>query len=197
MINVLVIGSGGREHAIAWNVRQSRKLKKLYALPGNPGTAALAENVSGISVDDHAAIVAFCKDRQIDLVIVGPEAPLAAGLVDLLSVEEIGCFGPKQAAAQIESSKAFAKDFMARHHIPTAPYATFHQFDEAVPYLDSVDYPIVIKASGLAAGKGVILPETMDEAKSTLKAILVDKTFGDAGREVVIEERLIDRKSVV
>ena len=194
MINVLVIGSGGREHAIAWNVRQSRKLKKLYALPGNPGTAALAENVSGISVDDHAAIVAFCKDRQIDLVIVGPEAPLATGLVDLLSVEEIGCFGPKQAAAQIESSKVFAKNFMARHHIPTARYATFSNFDEAMNYLQSAEYPIVIKASGLAAGKGVILPETMDEAKSTLKAILVDKTFGDAGREVVIEERLIGQE---
>ena len=190
MMNVLVIGSGGREHAIVWKVRQSPKLNQLYALPGNPGTAELAENISGISVADHAAIVALCKDKQIDLVLVGPEAPLAAGLADSLEAAGIRCFGPKQAAAQIESSKVFAKDFMAKHHIPTARYATFHQFDEAVQHLDSVDYPVVIKASGLAAGKGVILPETMDEAKYTLKAILVDKTFGDAGREVVIEERL-------
>src|SRR5687767_14288268 len=111
-MNVLVIGSGGREHAIVWKVCQSPKLKKLYALPGNPGTAELAENVRGVSVDDHTAIVAFCKDNQIDLVIVGPEAPLAAGLVDSLSAENIHCFGPTRAAAQIESSKAFAKDFM-------------------------------------------------------------------------------------
>ena len=193
-MNVLIIGSGGREHAIVWKVRQSPRLNKLYALPGNPGTAELAENISGISIDDHAAIVALCKGEQIDLVIVGPEAPLASGIVDTLSAEGIHCFGPKQAAAQIESSKVFAKDFMARHHIPTAQYATFHQFDEAVRYLDSVDYPVVIKASGLAAGKGVILPETMDEAKSTLKAILVDKTFGDAGNEVIIEERLVGQE---
>jgi phosphoribosylamine---glycine ligase len=193
-MNVLVIGSGGREHAIVWKVRQSPKLNNLYVLPGNPGTAELAENINGISVDDHAAIVTLCKGEQIDLVIVGPEAPLASGIVDSLSAEGIRCFGPKQAAAQIESSKVFAKDFMARHHIPTARYATFHRFDEAVRYLDSTDYPIVIKASGLAAGKGVILPETMDEAKSTLKVILVDKTFGDAGNEVVIEERLIGQE---
>jgi phosphoribosylamine--glycine ligase len=189
-MNVLVIGSGGREHAIVWKVSQSSKLTKLYALPGNPGTAELAENVSEISVDDHAAVASFCKDKQIDLVIVGPEAPLAAGLVDSLSTEGIRCFGPSQAAAQIEASKSFAKDFMARHNIPTAKYATFSNYDEAVRYLESVNYPIVIKASGLAAGKGVILPETDEEAKSTLEDILVKKIFGEAGAEVVIEERM-------
>ena len=193
-MNVLVIGSGGREHAIVWKVRQSPKLKNLYSLPGNPGMVGLAETVSGISVDDHAVIAAFCKDKQIDLVIVGPETPLAGGLADSLSAEGIRCFGPKQAAAQIEASKVFAKDFMARQHIPTARYATFTQFEEAIRYLDSVDQPIVIKASGLAAGKGVILPETKDEAKSTLKSILVDKAFGDAGEEVVIEECLIGQE---
>ena len=191
MTNVLVIGSGGREHAIAWKVNESPKLKKLYALPGNPGTAQLAENISEISVDDHAAIVAFCKDRRINLVIIGPEAPLASGMADSLSAEGIRCLGPKRGAARIESSKVFAKDFMARHQIPTARYATFSNFDEAVRYFESVDYPTVIKASGLAAGKGVILPETMGEAKATLKSILVDKVFGDAGNEVVIEECLI------
>lgn len=189
-MNVLVIGSGGREHAIIWKVSQSPKLTKLYALPGNPGTAELAENVSGISVDDHLAVTSFCKNKQIDLVIVGPEAPLAAGLVDSLSAEGIRCFGPSQAAAQIEASKSFAKDFMARHNIPTAKYATFSNYDEAVRYLESLDYPIVIKASGLAAGKGVILPETNEEAKSTLEDILVKKVFGEAGAEVVIEERM-------
>jgi phosphoribosylamine--glycine ligase len=189
-MNVLVIGSGGREHAIVWKVSQSPKLTKLYVLPGNPGTVELAENVSGISVDDHAAVASFCKVKQIDLVIVGPEAPLAAGLVDSLSAERIRCFGPSQAAAEIEASKVFAKDFMARHHIPTARYATFTRIDEALRYLDKVDYPIVIKASGLAAGKGVILPETDEEAKSTLEEILVKKTFGEAGTEVVIEERM-------
>lgn len=189
-MNVLVIGSGGREHTIVWKVSQSAKLTKLYALPGNPGTAELAENVNRISVDDHAAVASFCKDKQIDLVIVGPEAPLAAGLVDSLSAEGIRCFGPSQAAAQIEASKSFAKDFMARHNIPTAKYATFSNYDEAIRYLESVDCPIVIKASGLAAGKGVILPETDEEAKSTLEDILVKKVFGEAGAEVVIEERM-------
>ena len=193
-MNVLVIGSGGREHAIVWKAKQSPRLKNLYVLPGNPGTAELAENVSGMSVDDHAAIVDFCKQKDIDLVLVGPEAPLAAGLADSLWAGGISCFGPKRAAAQIEASKVFAKDFMARHHIPTARYATFRQFEEAIQYLDSLEDPIVIKASGLAAGKGVLLPETIDEAKATLKSILLEKTFGDAGREVVIEERLVGQE---
>ena len=193
-MNVLVIGSGGREHAIVWKVSQSLNLKRLYALPGNPGMAELAEIVSGISIDDHTALVDFCKQKNIDLVIVGPEAPLAAGLADSLFAEGIHCFGPKQAAAQIEASKVFAKEFMARHHIPTARYASFDQLDEAIQYLESVDHPIVIKASGLAAGKGVILPETFDEAKVALKSILVERVFGDAGSEVVIEECLMGQE---
>jgi phosphoribosylamine--glycine ligase len=193
-MKVLVIGSGGREHAIAWKVSQSPKLNRLYTLPGNPGIAKLAEIVSGISVDDHAAVVDFCKQKNIDLVIVGPEAPLADGLVDSLATRGIRCFGPKQAAAQIEASKVFAKDFMARHNIPTAKYTAFNQLDQAVQYLESVEYPIVIKASGLAAGKGVILPETIEEAKATLKSILIEKTFGNAGDEVIIEERLIGQE---
>jgi phosphoribosylamine---glycine ligase len=193
-MNVLVIGSGGREHAIVWKVRGSPKLNKLYALPGNPGMAQFAENVMGISLEDHAAIAAFCKNKRIDLVIVGPEAPLAAGLVDSLSSAEMRCFGPMQAAAQIEASKVFAKDFMARHRIPTARYATFSNYDEAVQFLKAVDYQIVIKASGLAAGKGVILPHTPEEAIAALNSILLDKTFGEAGSQVVIEERLIGQE---
>ncbi len=131
-MNVLLIGSGGREHAIAWKVGQSPKLNNLYALPGNPGIAELAEILPGISVDDHSAVVDFCQQKNVDLVIVGPEAPLAAGLADSLSAAGIRCFGPSRAAAQIEASKVFAKDFMARHHIPTARYASFDQLEEAI-----------------------------------------------------------------
>jgi phosphoribosylamine--glycine ligase len=167
-MNILIIGSGGREHAIAWKVAQSPRLTKLYIAPGNAGTADCGENVL-LDVSDHADVVRFCKEKQIDLVLVGPEGPLAAGLVDSLSAAGIPCFGPNQAAAQIEASKVFAKDFMARHHIPTARYATFTQLDEAFRYLESVDYPIVIKASGLAAGKGVILPETKKRRSPRLK----------------------------
>jgi phosphoribosylamine---glycine ligase len=195
MMNVLVIGSGGREHAMAWKIRQSPKLKKLYALPGNPGTASLGENVEAIRVDNHTAVAAFCRDKEIDLVMVGPETPLAAGLVDSLAAKGIRCFGPRQAAAQIEASKVFAKDFMVRHQIPTARYAVFRQIDDAIQYLQAVDYPLVIKASGLAAGKGVILPDTVEDAKATLKSILVDKAFGEAGNEVVIEERLFGQEA--
>ncbi|MBL8078300.1 MAG: phosphoribosylamine--glycine ligase [Anaerolineales bacterium] len=189
-MNILLIGSGGREHAIAWKINQSSKLKQLYVLPGNAGTSEIAETVNDISAEDHQAVIKFCKEKMIDLVIVGPEVPLAAGIVDSLSAEGIRCFGPTQAAAQIEASKVFSKNFMARHNIPTARYATFTKLDDALGYLDKVDHPIVIKASGLAAGKGVILPETTEEAESTLKSILIEKSFGDAGTEVVIEERL-------
>ena len=189
-MDVLVIGSGGREHAITWKVVQSPKAEKVFVLPGNPGTSQIATNVEGVSVDNHQDVIGFCKTNQVDLVIVGPEIPLADGLVDSLSDAGIRIFGPKQAAAQIEASKVFSKDFMARHNIPTARYVTFTRIDEATRYLQSIDYPIVIKASGLAAGKGVILPETDDEAKSTLEDILVKKVFGEAGAEVVIEERM-------
>jgi phosphoribosylamine--glycine ligase len=189
-MKVLIIGSGGREHAITWKVAQSPKAEQIFVLPGNPGIAQVAKNVDGISVNDHVAVVAFCKANQIDLVIVGPEVPLADGLVDSLSAEGIRCFGPSQAAAQIEASKVFAKDFMARHNIPSARYKKFTKLVDAVKHLQSVDYPIVIKASGLAAGKGVILPETDEEARSTLEDILVKKVFGEAGTEVVIEERM-------
>ena len=188
-MNVLIIGSGGREHAMAWKVAQSPRLTKLYIAPGNAGTATCGENVL-LDVNQRADVVRFCAEKKIDLVLVGPEVPLANGFVDSLSDAGIRCFGPKQAAAEIEASKSFAKDFMARHNIPTAKYGTFTRLDEALDYLNKVDYPIVIKASGLAAGKGVVLPETEDEAKSTLEEILVDKTFGDAGNEVVIEERM-------
>ncbi len=189
-MNILIIGSGGREHAIAWKVAQSPRAEKIFALPGNPGIGQVAENVSGVSADDHEAVICFCQKEQIDLVIVGPEIPLAGGLADSLSGSGIRCFGPSQAAAQIESSKVFSKDFMTRHDIPTARYAAFDQLSDALKYLENVDYSVVIKASGLAAGKGVILPKTLDEAKSALTEIMEKGAFGDAGSEVVIEERI-------
>jgi phosphoribosylamine--glycine ligase len=188
-MNILLIGSGGREHALAWKVAQSPRLKKLYIAPGNAGTSACGENVL-LNVGNHAEVIRFCKETQIDLVIVGPEIPLAAGIVDDLSKNGIAAFGPKKSAAQIEASKVFSKNFMARHNIPTARYATFDKLEAALKYLNSVDYPIVIKASGLAAGKGVILPETTEQANTTLESMFVGKAFGDAGAEVVIEERM-------
>lgn len=188
-MNVLIIGSGGREHAMAWKVAQSPRLTKLYIAPGNAGTGDCGENVL-LDVTSHADVVRFCKEKQIDLVLIGPEIPLADGLADSLSAERIRCFGPSQAAAQIEASKVFSKNFMVRHHIPTARYAAFNKVKDAIAFLEKIDYPIVIKASGLAAGKGVVLPETFDEAKTILESILIDKTFGDAGSEVIIEERL-------
>ncbi len=188
-MNVLLVGAGGREHAMAWTLAQSPKLTKLYAAPGNPGMAALAECVS-LRPEDHAALAAFCREKGVDLVLVGPEAPLAAGLTDDLLAAGVKVFGPTKAAAQIEASKVFAKHFMARHGIPTARYAVFRRHAEAVRFLETVDYPIVIKASGLAAGKGVILPASKEEALAALEAVMVRREFGAAGEEVVIEERL-------
>jgi phosphoribosylamine--glycine ligase / phosphoribosylformylglycinamidine cyclo-ligase len=188
-MDILIIGSGGREHAIAWKVVQSSRLAKLYIAPGNPGTAGLGENVN-LNLNDHLAISRFCKEKVVDLVIIGSEAPLAAGLVDDLASQGIRAFGPRKAAAQIESSKVFAKQFMARHGIPTARFDTFNNLKKAMTYLDSVNYPVVVKASGLAAGKGVVLPESKDEAVAALEAMLVKKEFGPAGTEVVIEEHL-------
>lgn len=188
-MNILLIGSGGREHALAWKLAQSPRLSKLYIAPGNSGTSDFGENVS-LDVNDHAGVIRFCQQHQIDLVMVGPEAPLADGIADALTGAGIRCFGPHQAAARIEASKAFAKDFMARHRIPTARYATFHQLTDALAYIETLNSPFVIKASGLAAGKGVILPETLEEAKTVLREILEDGVFGAAGQQVVIEERM-------
>lgn len=189
-MNILIIGFGGREHAIAWKLFQSPKLSKLYVLPGNPGTDTLGENITDISIDDHDAVAAFCREKHVDLVIVGPESPLAAGIADSLSAAGIRCFGPHREAARIESSKSFAKQFMIQHGIPTARYAVFKNHSEAVHHLEQVDYPVVIKASGLAAGKGVKLPETKAETLAALEAVMVRRDYGAAGDEVVIEERL-------
>ena len=188
-MKVLIIGSGGREHAIAWKVAQSALLEKLYIAPGNPGTALLGENVA-VQVDDHAAIIRLCRDAHIDLVVIGPEAPLAAGLADNLRAAGFKVFGPSRAAAEIEASKVFSKAFMLRHAIPTASYAAFTAFDPALAYLRALPYPVVIKASGLAAGKGVMVPENAAEAENALRQIMLAHEFGAAGDQVVIEERL-------
>jgi phosphoribosylamine--glycine ligase/phosphoribosylformylglycinamidine cyclo-ligase len=188
-MNILVVGSGGREHAIAWKVSQSPRLSKLYVAPGNAGTALAGENVP-IDADDIPRLVAFARQAQVDLVLVGPEAALAGGLVDALIQAGIRAFGPTQAAAEIESSKVFAKNFMRRHGIPTARFATFTDYDTAIEHLRQVDYPVVVKTSGLAAGKGVLLPATPEDARDAVRLIMVERAFGEAGDAVVIEERL-------
>lgn len=188
-MNILIVGSGGREHALAWKAAQSPRCSKLFTAPGNAGTAELGQNVP-IAVEDIAGLVAFSVQEKIDLVIVGPEAALGEGLVDALHAAGIPAFGPTQAAARIETSKAFAKQFMARHGIPSARFAVFTDYEAARKYLEQVPYPVVIKASGLAAGKGVILPETLEEGCEALHAMLVGDAFGRAGEEVIIEERL-------
>jgi len=190
-MNVLIVGSGGREHALAWKAAQSPRLARLFVAPGNPGTAALrgAQNVP-IKAMDSAALVAFARANDVHLVIVGPEDPLAGGLADDLRAAGVPVFGPSRAATQIESSKAFAKLFMARHGIPTARFGVFTDFYQAIDHLLSIDYPVVIKASGLAAGKGVIVPDCADDAEKALRQIMLDRAFGAAGDEVVIEERL-------
>ncbi len=196
-MNLLLLGSGGREHALAWKLAQSSKLTHLYALPGNPGIGQIAELIPG-SVNDLDYIVSVAQEKAIDLVVVGPEDPLAAGITDRLHNAGIPTFGPSQAAAQLESSKAFSKAFMARHNIPTAAYQSFTNFDEALAFFSQFPLPNslfpVIKASGLAAGKGVILPETLEEGEEALREIMLDKRFGNAGAEVVIEERLTGRE---
>lgn len=188
-MRVLIVGSGGREHALAWKLAQSPRRPELFFAPGNDGMAALGSRVP-LAVDDAAGLAAFALRERIDLVVIGPEAALAAGVSDRLLSAGVPVFGPTQAAAQLEISKRFAKEFMQRHSIPTARFAAFSDFEEACAYLRSVDHPVVIKAAGLAAGKGVIIPESPDEGLAALRAMLVDRRFGAAGDEVIIEERL-------
>lgn len=190
-MRVLVVGNGGREHAIAWKLTQSTQLQELFVAPGNGGTQALpkTQNVP-INLSEIAKLQEFAAQQAIDLTIVGPEAPLVDGIVDRFTAAGLPIFGPSRAAAQLEGSKAFAKAFMQRHGIPTGQSASFTDFDEAMRYLRGLDEAPVVKASGLAAGKGVILPDTLDEAAETVKSMLLDGRFGRAGEEVVLEERL-------
>lgn len=189
-MNVLLVGSGGREHALAWKIAQSPQLDKLWIAPGNPGTALYGKNIP-LAVDDVNELVHFASEHLVDLVVIGPEASLAAGLADACKHAGIAVFGPDRLAAQIETSKGFSKQFMQRHGIPTAKFAVFNALEPALAYLSHVDTPIVIKASGLASGKGVILPDTIEQAATVLQDMLENGVFGAAGEEVIIEERLV------
>lgn len=194
-MNVLVLGSGGREHAFTWKIAQSANLTKLYVAPGNAGTQAIAENVA-IGVNDFEAIKTLVLEKSIELVVVGPEEPLVRGIVDFFkkdeALQQVKIVGPSAEGAQLEGSKDYSKAFMERHNIPTAKYATFldSQLEEGLAYLDTIDGPYVLKADGLAAGKGVIITESREEAKNTLTDMLANKKFGDASSKVVIEEFL-------
>lgn len=190
-MNILIIGGGGREHALAWKAAQSPLTDKVYVAPGNAGTALepTLENVD-IAATDINGLLQFAQDKQIGLTIVGPEAPLVIGIVDAFQQAGLTIFGPTQGAAQLEGSKAFTKDFLARHKIPTADYQNFTEVEPALAYLDKVGAPIVIKADGLAAGKGVIVAMTLAEAKDAVKDMLAGNAFGDAGHRIVIEEFL-------
>ena len=192
-MNVLVIGSGAREHAIAWKLKQSPKLTDLFAAPGNPGTAELGTNLL-VADTDSDAIVDACREHGIDLVVIGNEDALAAGLVDRLAVEGIAAFGPAKAAAEIESSKVFSKGLMARHGIPTAPFAVFDEVAPARDYVAAQDGALIVKADGLARGKGTIVTSTPEEALEALEAIMVRRDFGASGDRVVIERRLYGRE---
>lgn len=186
-MNILLIGSGGREHALAWKLSQSSQCDKLYCAPGNAGIAEVAECLD-IAAEDHAGLITFALQSDIDFVVVGPEQPLVDGLSDAMRNVGIKVFGPSKAAAQLEGSKGFMKDFFARHNIPTADYARFKSIDKAVAYIKEKGAPIVIKTDGLAAGKGVIIAQTEDEAIEAATDMLSGKAFGDAGTELVIEE---------
>jgi phosphoribosylamine--glycine ligase len=188
-MKLLVIGSGGREHALAWKLAQASRVQKVYVAPGNAGTA-LEPGLENVPISDIAQLAEFARENSVYLTVVGPEAPLAAGVVDLFRARGLKIFGPTRAAAQLESSKDFAKRFMQRHHIPTAAYATFGDAREAHAHLDAHAAPIVIKADGLAAGKGVIVAMTATEAHDAVDLMLVDNKMGDAGARVVIEEYL-------
>lgn len=190
-MKILIVGSGGREHALAWKALQSTGVSQVFVAPGNAGTA-LEKGLTNIDInaDDIPALVDFAKSEQIDLTIIGPEAPLVAGIVDQFQANKLACFGPSAKAAQLEGSKAFCKDFMARHNIPTAEYQSFVEIPAAIAYIRQKGAPIVVKADGLAAGKGVIVAQTEAEAINAVNDMLADNLFGTAGSRVVIEEFL-------
>lgn len=186
---ILVIGSGGREHTIGWKLSLSPLVGELFFAPGNGGTSALGENVP-LKAEDREGLLKWAKEKKPDITIVGPEIPLSLGIVDLFQKNNLSIFGPTTKAAEIETSKAYAKYFMNKYNIPTAKFAVFDTSKKAHAYADSVAYPVVVKASGLAAGKGVLVPENRDETHAAIDRVLVQKEFRDAGDEVVIEERL-------
>ena len=192
-MKVLIVGSGGREHAIAWSVAKSPKVEKIYCAPGNAGIAEVAECVN-IKAMEFDKLAAFAKDNQIDLTVVGMDDPLVGGIVNAFEEKGLRVFGPRQLAAMIEGSKAFSKDLMKKYHIPTAAYENFDDPQKALEYLETAKMPIVLKADGLALGKGVLICNTLEEAKDGVKTIMEDKQFGSAGNRMVIEEFMTGRE---
>lgn len=192
-MKVLIVGGGGREHAIAWKAAQSKKVDKLYCAPGNAGIAEAAECVD-IGVMDFDKLIAFAKEKEIDLTVVAPDDPLAAGAVDAFEAAGLRVFGPRKNAAIIEGSKAFSKDLMKKYNIPTGAYETFDSPKAALAYVETADMPIVLKADGLALGKGVLICQTREEAKEGVKTLMLDKQFGSAGDRIVVEEFLTGRE---
>ncbi|MCP5062757.1 MAG: phosphoribosylamine--glycine ligase, partial [Ignavibacteriae bacterium] len=190
-MNVIIVGSGGREHALALKVVKSNRVKEIFISPGNAGTLQVGENVN-LNIKDHSEVIEFCKNNLIDLVVIGPEVPLVDGLSESLRENNILVFGPNMLAAEIEGNKKFSKELMAEYNIPTANFKSFNksEFKEAIEYLESGSFPIVIKASGLAAGKGVIIAQDILEAKATVKSMMQESIFGDSGETIVIEEFL-------
>lgn len=193
-MKVLIIGGGGREHAIAVSMKKSRRVDKLYCVPGNAGIAEIAECEPSIGVMEFDKIVAYAKEKQVDLVFVAPDDPLVGGLVDVLKEAGFRVFGPDKKAAILEGSKAFAKDLMKKYNIPTAAYETFDDPEKALAYLETAEMPIVLKADGLALGKGVLICNTLEEARAGVKEIMLDKHFGSAGNRMVIEEFMTGRE---
>jgi len=195
-MKILVIGSGGREHALAWQCAKFNDIKEVFVAPGNAGTE-LEDKLTNINIgsEDIDGLISFVKDNQVDLTIVGPEAPLVIGVVDRFQVEGLAIFGPTQAASQLEGSKAFCKDFLDRHNIPTAYYDVFTEVEPAVKYVEEKGTPIVIKADGLAAGKGVIIANTQSEAINAINDMLEGNRFGEAGSRVVVEEFLVGEEA--
>ncbi|CZR95472.1 MULTISPECIES: phosphoribosylamine--glycine ligase [unclassified Clostridioides] len=188
-MKILVVGGGGREHAICWKLSKEKNIEKVYCAPGNAGIANVAEcvNISDTNIEE---LLKFAKENEIGLTIVGPEVPLVMGIVDEFEKEGLRVFGPNKKCAQLEGSKAFSKDFMIKHNIPTAKYKEYTNLEEAISEIDSFGYPVVIKADGLAAGKGVVIPENREDAIATLKEMMSDKKFGTAGDKIVLEEFL-------
>ena len=193
-MKVLIVGGGGREHAIAVSMRKSKRVDELYCVPGNAGIAQIAECEPSIGVMEFDKIVAYAKEKAVDLVFVAPDDPLVGGLVDVLEANGLRAFGPNKAAAILEGSKAFSKDLMKKYGIPTAAYENFDDPEKALAYLETADMPIVLKADGLALGKGVLICNTLEEAKAGVKEIMMDKHFGSAGNRMVIEEFMTGRE---
>ena len=192
-MKVLIVGGGGREHAIAWKVAQSKRVEKIYCAPGNAGIAEYAECVS-IGAMEFEKLAAFAKEKEIDLTVVGMDDPLVGGIVDVFEAEGLRVFGPNKAAAILEGSKAFSKDLMKKYNIPTAAYENFDNAEAAIAYLETAKFPIVLKADGLALGKGVLICNTLEEAKEGVRTIMLDKQFGESGNTMVIEEFMIGRE---